>query len=111
MAETGQDSAGVYSKIVAMAWHDPAFKAKLLADPNAILEEAGIRVPPGVRVKVVENSASVFHLVLPPKPTSELSDAALDRVVGGSSVDVKTGNAIQEQMDDLRRVLDSLGKG
>jgi len=85
MAETKQDNAAAYGKIVAKAWRDPAFKAKLLADPQAILKDAGVAVPAGVTVKVVENSASLFHLVLPPKPTGEISDEDLDRVAGGSS--------------------------
>jgi hypothetical protein len=83
MAETKQDNAAAYGKIVAKAWRDPAFKAKLLADPQAILKDAGVAVPAGVTVKVVENSASLFHLVLPPKPTGEISDEDLDRVAGG----------------------------
>jgi len=84
MAETKQDNAAAYGKIVAKAWRDPAFKAKLLADPQAALKDAGVAVPSGVTVKVVEDSASHVHLVLPPKPTGELSDEALDKVAGGA---------------------------
>ena len=83
MAETKQDNAAAYGKMVAKAWRDPAFKAKLLADPNAALKDAGIPVPAGVTVKVVENTDTHVHLVLPPKPTRELSDEALDRVAAG----------------------------
>jgi len=36
-----------------------------------------------VTVKVVENTDTHHHLVLPPKPTGELSDEALDKVAGG----------------------------
>ena len=42
-------------------------------------------MPEGVTVKVVENTAQHFHLVLPPKPTGNLSDAELDKVAGGNS--------------------------
>jgi len=83
MAETKRDNAVAYGKVIAKAWRDPAFKAKLVADPHAVLKDAGVAVPAGVTVKVVENSASHFHLVLPPKPTGELSDEALDKVAGG----------------------------
>ena len=40
---------------------------------------------PGVEVRAVENTASVFHFVLPAKPTGggELSDADLERIAGG----------------------------
>jgi hypothetical protein len=34
-------------------------------------------------VKVVENTATHVHLVLPPKPTEQLSDEALDGVAAG----------------------------
>jgi hypothetical protein len=84
MAETKPDKAAAYGKMVARAWRDPAFKAKLLADPHAALKDAGIPVPAGVTVKVVENTDTHFHLVLPPKPAHELSDEALDRVAAGA---------------------------
>jgi hypothetical protein len=32
---------------------------------------------------VFENTATVFHLVLPPAPPRELSDENLDKVAGG----------------------------
>jgi hypothetical protein len=83
MANPQQDHAAIEGKIIARAWRDPAFKAKLIADPHATLKEAGVTVPAGVTVKVVENSDTHVHLVLPPKPTSELSDSALDQVAGG----------------------------
>ena len=73
-----------YAKVVARAWSDPAFKAQLLADPNAVLVAAGASVPPGVKIRVVENTDTLVHLVLPPRPADgELSDAALERVAGG----------------------------
>lgn len=84
MAEAKQDKAAAYGKMVARAWRDPAFKAKLLADPHAALKDAGIPVPAGVAVKVVENTDTHVHLVLPPKPARELSDEAVERVTAGA---------------------------
>ena len=84
MANTERDNAAAYGKVVAKAWRDPAFKAKLIADPQAVLREAGMAVPAGVTVKVVENTATHLHFVLPPKPTGKLSDEALDEVAGGA---------------------------
>jgi hypothetical protein len=72
-----------YAKMVAKAWTDPAFKSNLLTDPKAALAAAGISVPAGVALKVVENTDKVIHLVLPARPNSELSDEALDKVAGG----------------------------
>ena len=51
--------------------------------PAAALKAEGIDVPDGMAVTVVENTDKQFHLVLPPVPTDELSDEALDPVAGG----------------------------
>ena len=75
----------VFGKIIAKAWRDPVFKAELIANPAAALKAEGIDVPAGMTVTVVENTDKQFHLVLPPKPTGELSDGALDGVAGGYS--------------------------
>ena len=86
MSQTEQDKAdAAFGKIVARAWREPAFKAKLLADPHGALKDAGVAVPAGVTVKVFENTDSHVHLLLPPKPTSELSDEALENVAGGNA--------------------------
>lgn len=85
MADSVQDKAqAAHARIIARAWSDPAFKAELLADPHKVLAAAGIELKPGVTVKVVENTDSLHHLVLPPKPSGELSDADLDKVAGGT---------------------------
>ena len=92
MANTGRDNAAAYGKLVARAWRDPAFKAKLIADPQAVLREAGMAVPAGATVKVVENTGTHLHFVLPPKPVGQLSDEALDEVAGGAGpIPDKTG--------------------
>ena len=85
MSQTDHDKAAAHGKIIARAWRDPAFKASVLADPHAALKEAGVDVPAGVTVKVVENTDTHVHLVLPPKPSGELSDEALARVAAGSA--------------------------
>ena len=79
MAENAPD----FAKIIAKAWRDPAFKAELIANPAAALKAEGIDVPAGMTVTVVENTDKLFHLVLPPVPSDELSDEALDGVAGG----------------------------
>ena len=86
MAQTDQEKTNAaYGKVVARAWRDPAFKAKLIADPQAALKDAGVPVPPGVKMTVLENTNTHIHVVLPPKPTGELSDEALDKVAGGGA--------------------------
>ncbi len=73
------------AKIFARAWSDAEYKAKLLSDPAAVLSEAGVEVPAGTTIKVVENTADIAHLVLPvePRATGELSDEQLDKVAAG----------------------------
>ena len=73
----------VFGKIIAKAWNNPAFKAELIANPAATLKAEGIDVPVGMAVTVVENTDRIFHLLLPPVPTNELSDEAIDVVAGG----------------------------
>jgi hypothetical protein len=71
-----------WGKVVAKAWSDKAFKARLLVDPAAVLKEHGVKVPADVAIKVVEDSARVSHLILPPPP-EELSDESLQQLAAG----------------------------
>jgi len=74
-----------WSQLVAKAWADPAFKARLLADPAGVLKEQGLIVPAGITLKVVENTDKVLHLTLPIKPAEkELSEEELQRTAGGA---------------------------
>jgi hypothetical protein len=63
---------------------DPAFKAKLIADPKAALAERGLKIPEGLTIEVHENTPTVFHLVLPSTTASSaLSDDELAAAAGG----------------------------
>ena len=68
--------------LVARCWADAAFKARLLADPVAVLREVGIEVSPGIALRVLEDTAQTVHLVIPARP-AELTDEALADVAGG----------------------------
>jgi len=57
-----------YAKIIAQAWVDEDFKARLLADPATVLKENGIEIPEGMTVKVVEQKENEIHIPLPAKP-------------------------------------------
>lgn len=52
------------AKIVARAWCDPDFKARLLADGSAAVAEMGMAGIEGTHVVVKENTASVHNLVV-----------------------------------------------
>ena len=77
-----RSEAEVRAHIAMKAAEDDAFRARLIADPRATVEEeVGIRLPDGYRLHVHEESATDAHLVLAPKP--ELSQEQLDRIAGG----------------------------
>lgn len=52
------------ARLVARAWVDPAFKERLLADGNAACQEMDIDTAEIKRLEVVENTASVHHVVV-----------------------------------------------
>lgn len=79
------EGARKFAMVVERAWRDPVFKARLLAEPHVALALLGLEVPSGMTVKVVENTETVVHLVLPAKPAEgELSEEALEAVAGGT---------------------------
>ena len=55
-------------EIIARAWSDPAFKARLLKDTKTVLYEQGVDLPSGADVRVVENTEALVHFVLPARP-------------------------------------------
>jgi hypothetical protein len=65
----GRKEIAKWVKIVAMAWADEGYKARLLANPVAVLAEEGLEIPAGVAVKILENTGTQIHLVLPAPPT------------------------------------------
>lgn len=52
------------AKVVAKAWTDPAFKARLLKDGSSGAEEAGVQMDQPTRLIVVENTPEVHNLVV-----------------------------------------------
>jgi nitrile hydratase len=52
------------AKVVARAWVDPAYKARLLANGTAAIAELGFGGPEGDHMVVVENTSTVHNLVV-----------------------------------------------
>jgi nitrile hydratase len=50
--------------VVAKAWSDPAYKARLLADGTAAIAELGFSGPQGEYMTVLENTSSVHNVVV-----------------------------------------------
>ena len=59
-ARTPTDGA----RVVARAWVDPEFKARLIADPRSAAGELGYIVAPETELAVMENTESVHHMVV-----------------------------------------------
>jgi Nitrile hydratase, alpha chain len=68
------------AKVIARAWSDPAYKARLIADPAAAIQEAGGTPTPGVQIKIVENTPSVMYFVLPATPDDEFKEETLSKI-------------------------------
>ena len=65
-----------WAQVVARAWDDDGFRQRLLSEPEEILREAGISLPSGVPVRVVEDDSAAADesgvcLRLPAKPPGE----------------------------------------
>ena len=81
------------AQLFAACWKDEALKARLMADPKAVLKEHGLDVPDGIDVKVVENADDCVHITLPAPPAGhmDLSDEELSNAAGGSPVMLAMG--------------------
>ena len=68
--------------ITAQAVEDSEFRARLLENPHATIEqELGVTIPEGYTLTVHEETSTTAHLVLP--PPSRLGPADLAAVAGG----------------------------
>ena len=89
-----QKNKAILAELKAKALQDEGFKAKFMADPAAVLREAGAEFPDEVTIKVVENTADVRYVVLPYPESGKLSGDALDAIAGGGSTATQT-NVVQ----------------
>jgi hypothetical protein len=91
MATLSNQKQRALKSVLDLSSTDPAFRARLLADPrSAIASEFGIVVPENFRVKFIEREPEVDALIVlpdPQRPDGELSDRELDVVAGGGGKD------------------------
>ena len=78
-----EQNGRIAADVFARAMTDSEFKAQFIADPAAVLSAAGVEVPEGLTIKVVENSSTTFHVVLP--DPEAMTDELLAAASGGSS--------------------------
>jgi len=50
--------------VVAKAWTDPEYRARLLADGTAAIADLGFKGPQGEHIVVLENTPAVHHVVV-----------------------------------------------
>ena len=69
----------IQNTVIAKAVEDGEFRAQLIADPRAAIQElTGAALPDEMVVQVHEESAASFHLVLP--PDGQLTEDEMARV-------------------------------
>jgi hypothetical protein len=81
-------------QMIAKAWTNEAFKKELLSDTKNVIErelnilvQEGIRIPEGIKMKVLEETPDQMYMVIPQSPKAvaeELSDDELEAVAGGT---------------------------
>ena len=65
------------------AVEDEDFRARLLADPKAVIEEElDLSIPDGFNVHIHEENATNVHMVLP--PSAALAEQDMQAAAGGS---------------------------
>ncbi len=75
----------IQEQILAKAEEDEQFRVRLLDDPKAAIKDAtGLSVPDGINIRVLEDNATDYHLVLPPAGRN-LSDQEIGGLAGGVS--------------------------
>lgn len=78
------------ARVIAQVARDPAFRARVVADPQAAFAEMGLSIPVDVQIQTLEESAEQYYLVLPSVASTSgagarLSDAQLEAVAGGDT--------------------------
>lgn len=78
----GERDKTILAMVVARAWRDNGYRARLLAEPKAVLASEGLEFPDGVDVEVVENTPSATYVNIARNTTEATSvTSMLERLV------------------------------
>jgi hypothetical protein len=75
--------------LITKCWKDADFRQKVVSDPKGMLEQhIGQKLPPQVKIFIHQEDTDTVHFSIPPAPAdlTELSDAELESVAGGTDV-------------------------
>ena len=79
----------VEAALITKCWKDADFRQKVVSDPKGMLEQhIGQKLPPQVKIFIHQEDTNTVHFSIPPAPAdlTELSDAELESVAGGTDV-------------------------
>lgn len=77
VTENSQNRRELESHLIGRALRDDAFRRLLISNPRKALEteieslQLGVALPPGLKVRVLEESPDTMYLILPPSLTGE----------------------------------------
>ena len=80
-------------QLIARAWADPGFKARLLSNPSEAVKECNIDLPSNLHLKVHTNSDSELHLVIPAAPATVVASEAATDADGGCWLPCRGNNS------------------
>jgi hypothetical protein len=95
-------------QLVAQARADKTLKQRLMDTPVVVLQEHGMKVRPGLDIRVVENTDKVAYLKLPAE--AELTNSELDGIVGGT-MSYEANMAASGALDAWNNMQDIIGTG
>ncbi|MDE3045513.1 MAG: NHLP leader peptide family RiPP precursor [Verrucomicrobiota bacterium] len=75
-----------YAKLIARAWSDESFKQRLRTNPTQALKEFGLHTPPNAYCEVVENTTNKVYLVIPKKPSEQLSEEEMRQIIAAQGL-------------------------
>lgn len=62
---TSADDRVKIGEVISRAWRDQAFKAEFVKNPRKVLDAAGVKTPAAGEIKILEDTDTQSHLVLP----------------------------------------------